>query len=200
MSAPSFSISFDYRCPFAKVMHLHVLRALDAGAAYEVAFEPWSLNQPHRADGDPDVWSDERRDPDLLALAAGVSVRDQQPQLFAAAHEALFRGRHDKGLSMKVPDEVFDVLASVDVDVDSVRADVASRRPHAVIGESHERLLRFEPFGVPTFFVGDDAVFVRYMDDPSDDWEASRELVDSILHSIEQRPSLNEFKHTQLRR
>jgi hypothetical protein len=200
MPTTSFTISFDYRCPFAKIMHLHVLRAIDAGAGFKVDFAPWSLNQPHRSEDDPDVWDDPRRDPDLLALAAGVSVRDQQPQRFAAAHEALFRGRHDKGLSMKTSDEVFDVLGAVDVDVDMVRADLDSRRPHLVVGESHERLARFEPFGVPTFFVGEDAVFVRYMDDPSDDWDASKELVESILGTIENRSSLNEYKHTRVRR
>jgi hypothetical protein len=200
MSTRTFTISFDYRCPFAKIMHLHVLRALDAGADYKVTYAPWSLNQPHRSEDDPDVWDDPRRDPDLLALAAGVSVRDQQPGLFAAAHEALFRGRHDKGLSMKTPDEVFDVLGAVDVDVDQVRADIDSRRPHEVIGASHSTLARFEPFGVPTFFVGEDAVFVRYMDDPTDDWGASQELVDAVLRGIIERPSINEFKHTRVRR
>ena len=40
-----FDLSFDYRCPFAKNIHLHVITALRAGADYEVNFAPWSLSQ-----------------------------------------------------------------------------------------------------------------------------------------------------------
>ena len=198
MATPPFTISFDYRCPFAKIMHLHVLTALRSGDELDVTFAPWSLNQAHRHDGDPDVWDDSKRDPDLLALAAGVSVRDRQPDLFLEAHEALFRARHDHGITLKTEDEVYGVLAGVGVNVDDVRADVEDRRPHEVIGQSHHDLARYEPFGVPTFFVADDAVFVRYMDNPTDDPTQSVDLVHSLLAMITDRPSINEFKHTRL--
>jgi hypothetical protein len=92
----AFELSFDYRCPFAKNIHLHVLTALRAGADFDVTFAPWTLSQGHRHEGDPDVWDDPTREADLIALAAGVSVRDQQPERFLAAHEALFRARHEK--------------------------------------------------------------------------------------------------------
>jgi len=57
-----------------------------------VTFVPWTLSQgyaPRRARrvDDPGF------DADHLSLCAGVSVRDQQPEHFLAAHEALFRAR-----------------------------------------------------------------------------------------------------------
>ena len=68
----SFDLSFDYRCPFAKNMHLHVITALRAGADLNVTFMPWSLSQGSRADGAPDVWNDPAYDDDLLSLAVGI--------------------------------------------------------------------------------------------------------------------------------
>jgi hypothetical protein len=200
MTLPPFAINFDYRCPFARIMHLHVLAALDAGADLEVTFEPWSLNQAHRAPGEIDVWENPERDDDLYALAAGVSVRDHQPDLFTATHAALFNARHVDGLALKKADEVLGVLAGVGVDTDAVAEDIATRRPHKVIGEAHHRLAPYEPFGVPTFFVGDQAVFVRYMSVPGDDASASVALVERLVSSIVNDPDLNEYKHTRITR
>jgi hypothetical protein len=194
----SFTVSFDYRCPFARNIHQHLVSALRDGAAFDVTFAPWTLSQGHRAPGDLDVWDDPQRDRDLLALAAGVSVRDQQPERFLDAHEALFVARHVHGVRLGTIEEVADVLGSVHVDVDRVAADLESRRPHRVIGETYRRLERYEAFGVPTFFVGDDAVFVRYMDPPTHDAGASIDLIGRLVDMVANAPALNEFKHTRL--
>ena len=195
----SFDVSFDYRCPFAKNLHLHVIEALRAGADFEVNFVPWSLSQGSRGDG-PDVWNDPAYDGDLLSLAAAVSVRDQQSEYFLDAHEALFRARHDRAIRLVTLDEISNVLAPLGVDMAKVAADVASRRPHDVIAASHKEFDRFEAFGVPTFVVNDDATFVRYMSEPGDDPAQSVELITALLAMMTSRPDLNEFKHTQLPR
>src|SRR3984957_16753912 len=195
----SFELSFDYRCPFAKNIHLHVVTALRAGADFDVNFAPWSLSQGSRNDG-PDVWDDPAYDADLIALAAAVSVRDQQSEYFLDAHEALFRARHDRAIRLVTLDEISNVLAPLGIDMAKVAADVASRRPHDVIAASHKEFDRFEAFGVPTFVVNDDATFVRYMSEPSDDPNASVQLIDSLLYLMTNQVDLNEFKHTQLPR
>jgi len=195
-----FDLSFDYRCPFAKNIHLHVVTALRAGADFDVNFAPWSLSQGSRSDGAPDVWNDPAYDADLISLAAAISVRDQQSEYFLAAHEALFRARHDGAIRLITLDEVSNVLAPLGVDVAKVAADVASRRPHDVIAASHKEFDRFEAFGVPTFVVNDDATFVRYMSEPSDDPAQSVELITTLLAMMTNRADLNEFKHTQLPR
>jgi protein-disulfide isomerase-like protein with CxxC motif len=196
----SFDLSFDYRCPFAKNIHLHVIEALRAGADFEVNFAPWSLSQGSLDDGELDVWNDPAYDADLISLAAAVSVRDQQSEYFLDAHEALFRARHDRAIRLVTLDEISNVLAPLGVDMARVAADVASRRPHDVIAASHKEFERFEAFGVPTFVVNDDATFVRYMSEPQGDPAQSVELITALLAMMTNRPDLNEFKHTQLPR
>jgi DSBA-like thioredoxin domain len=196
----SFDLSFDYRCPFAKNIHLHVITALRAGADFDVTFAPWSLSQGSRAEGAPDVWNDPAYDADLLSLAAAVSVRDQQSEYFLDAHEAMFRARHDRAIRLVTLDEISNVLAPLGVDMAKVAADVASRRPHDVIAASHKEFDRFEAFGVPTFVLNDDATFVRYMSEPGDDPAQSVELITALLAMMTNRADLNEFKHTQLPR
>jgi hypothetical protein len=196
----SFDLSFDYRCPFAKNIHLHVVEALRAGADYQVNFVPWSLSQGSRSEGALDVWNDPDYDQDLIALAAAVSVRDHQNEYFLDAHEALFRARHDRSVRLTTLEEISNVLAPLGIDMSKVGADIASRRPHDVIAASHKEFDRFEAFGVPTFVINDDATFVRYMSEPTDDPAKSVQLIDSLLYLMTNQVDLNEFKHTQLPR
>lgn len=194
----SFGLSYDYRCPFAKNIHLHVVRALAAGADFDVEFIPWTMGQGYRVDGAPDVWDDPEHDPSHLSLAVSVSVRDEQPQFFLAAHEALFRARHERSMRLVTIDEIDAVLAPIGVDMYKVISDVASRRPHRVLGESFRSMERFEAFGVPTFVVGTDATFVRYMEPPSGDDAASITIIESLVSLMSTQPELNEFKHTRV--
>ena len=57
---------------------------------------------------------------------------------------------------------------------------------------------RLDVFGVPTFIVGDHAVFVRLMARPEGDADAARATVERVLGLITDHPDLNEFKHTRL--
>lgn len=193
-----FDVSYDYRCPFAKNIHLHVLTALDAGASFEVNFVPWTMSQGYKLEGAPDVWNDPERDAELLSLAVSVSIRDQQPDAFLRAHGALFRARHEQGIRLVTMEQVALALTVIDVDLEKVEEDLATRRPHQVIGENFRKYEGFEAFGVPTFVVGNDATFVRYMTAPTNDPEASIKLIESIVTLIESQPELNEFKHTRL--
>jgi len=194
----SFGLSYDYRCPFAKNIHLHVLCALAGGADFDVEFIPWTMSQGHRLPGAPDVWDDPACDAALLALAVSVSVRDEQPALFRTAHEALFRARHERGIRLAAMPEIVDVLAPLGVDMDKVGADVSSRRPHRVIGENFHAMESYEAFGVPTFVVDSDATFVRYMKPPTHDAQASITIIDSLVTLMAAQPELNEFKHTRV--
>lgn len=198
MSLPSFQVSFDYRCPFAKNIHLHLIAALREGADFDVTFAPWTLSQGHRAKGDPDVWDDPNRNADLLALAYGVSIRDRQPDAFLDAHEALFRARHEKGIRLATHDEIASALAETSVDLDAARSDVESRRPYDVIASTYREYQRYEAFGVPTFVVNGDATFVRYMKSPSDTTRASAEIISSLVTLMAEQADLNEFKHTKV--
>ncbi len=193
----AFQLSYDYRCPFAKNIHLHVITALRAGADVGVTFVPWTMSQGYRASGAPDVWDDPARDPEHLALAVSTSVRDLQPESFLDVHEALFRARHERAIRLVTGDEIKEALGGIDVDLNLVFEDLASRRPHKVIGESFREFERYEAFGVPTFVVGEDATFVRYMNPPSDP-QASIALIESLVTLMTDNSALNEFKHTKV--
>jgi hypothetical protein len=194
----SFDLSYDYRCPFAKNIHLHVLKALEVGADFDVTFVPWTMSQGYQDEGAAGVWNDPAFDAEHLSLAVSVSVRDQQPDLFLAAHEALFRARHEHAIRLVTIEEIDAVLRPLGVDMEQVRIDVASRRPHEVIGKSFEEFSTYEAFGVPTFVVNGDATFVRYMVPPTDDGAASVKIIESLITLMTLQPDLNEFKHTRL--
>jgi hypothetical protein len=193
-----FLLSYDYRCPFAKNMHLHLIAAQRAGANYDVTFVPWTMSQGHKPEGAPDVWADEKQDKVNLALTVSISVRDQQPALFLDAHEALFRARHERGLRLNDIDQLSEILSPLGVDMAAVRDDLATRRPHQVLGESFALMATYEVFGVPTFVVNHDATFVRYMKPPTDDPAASRTVIDTLLALMEHNVDINEFKHTKV--
>ena len=57
---------------------------------------------------------------------------------------------------------------------------------------------QLDVFGVPTFIVGDDAVFVRLMSRPEGDAALATRTVQGVLDLFETMPDLNEFKYTKL--
>ncbi len=75
----TFSVSFDYRCPWARIVHEHVLEGLRAGAEWDVTFIPFSLAQAHVEEGQTPVWARPDEDSGLLALQVSLAVRDTQP-------------------------------------------------------------------------------------------------------------------------
>ena len=163
----TFSVTWDYRCPFARNAHEHVIDGLRAGAPWDVTFVPFSLGQVHLAEGEPDIWGHWQDDTGLLALQAGVVVRDKFPERFLDVHEALFALRHDHGGQLRDEDQVRGVLEAQDVDADAVLAEIATGNPIQAVQQAHESVARGQKvWGVPTFIIGDQAVFVRLMDRP----------------------------------
>ncbi len=197
----SFSVTYDYRCPFARNAHEHVVAAVEAGADWEVEFLPFSLSQVHVEEGAPAVWDDPAKARDLLAMEAGIAVRDRQPDRFRDVHLALFRARHDEGLDLRERDVVRQVLAGAGADAEAALAAVDEGWPRKVFRQAHEAAVAdHKVFGVPTFVVGDRAVFVRLMTRPGDDNALARRTVEHVLDLVRGHPELNEFKHTSIAR
>jgi protein-disulfide isomerase len=195
----SFAVTWDYRCPFARNAHEHLASALAAGADWDVTFLPFSLSQAHVPEGGTPVWDDPDKAQDLLALGAGVVVRDQYPEQFLDAHIALFSARHDEGLDLRQPDAVASVLERVGVPGDKVVAEAATADVIDDIRRAHEHAAgQLDVFGVPTFIVDDDAVFVRLMSRPAGDVALATRTVQGVLDLFETMPDLNEFKYTKL--
>lgn len=198
----SFALTWDYRCPFARIVHDHVVTGLQSGAEWDVRFLPFSLGQAHVGEDELDVWdrADDAPDADsgLLALQFAVAIRDTQPDSFLAAHLALFDHRHAHAGSLRDRDALAKAVVDAGVDVEAAWAEVATRRPLATIRDEHTSFVAsHEVWGVPTFIVGDAAVFVRLMQRAAGDGDLARATVERVLDNIDW-PNLNEFKHTSI--
>ncbi len=198
-----FAITFDYLCPFARNANEHVVAGLQGGADWDVSFVPFSLAQGHVEPEQQDVWERDEPDkvPGVLALQAGLAVRDLDPERFPAVHAALFAARHDEGLDLKDVEVVRGAVASAGADADAVFARMqAGAAMNALRTEHTSAVAQHEVWGVPTFIAGERAVFVRLMDRPNGDAEAARRTIEHVVDLVEGAPMLHEFKQTDLPR
>ncbi len=194
-----FAVTWDYRCPFARNFCEHVLVGLAAGAPWDVTFVPFSLTQVHVAEGEPDVWDAPGQAPTLLAMQAGLAVRDRFPEAFPDVHAELFAARHDRGLDLRDPEVVRGALERAGADVEAVMAEVASGVPLEIFRKEHERAVADHAvFGVPTVIVANRATFVRVMTRPHGDADEAVATVERVLDLVTGWPELNELKHTRI--
>lgn len=206
MPARSFAVTWDYRCPFARNVHEHLLAGLAGGADWDVTFVPFSLGQVHVAEGESPIWERPDDDSGLFALQAGTLVRDRHPEAFLAVHRALFSLRHDDAGSLKDPDLVGATLAKHlgEDAAAAIVAAVAAGEVLDIVRTEHEAAVADAAvWGVPTFVQGAAAVFVRLMDrnpGETDEQRAhGRTSIDRVLDLLEWT-ELNEFKHTSIPR
>jgi predicted DsbA family dithiol-disulfide isomerase len=197
----SFSVTWDYRCPFARNAHEHLLAGLGAGADWDVRFLVFSLEQAHVEEGGTPVWEEPERHPGLTANLAGVVVRDQTPDLFPAVHLALFTARHDQALDLRERDILTKVLDDAGANGAQVLSEVDAGWPLDVLKAEHtEAVDGRQVFGVPTFITDDTSVFVRLMNRPAGDGALGTATIERLLDLMADWPELNEFKHTSLSR
>ncbi len=196
-----FAVTFDYLCPFARNAHEHVLAGLQGGADWEVTFRPYSLVQGHVEEDATAVW--DRRapfaTPGVLALAAGVAVRDRQPEHFAATHRSLFAARHDRGQDITDAEVVRGALERAGVDGTALLGSLEEGEVLAQLRAEHEAGVEAHGvWGVPTFIGGDRAAFVRLLDRPEEDPGPSIAAVEQVVDLLEGQRNLHEFKQTDL--
>jgi hypothetical protein len=197
----TFTITWDYRCPYARNAHEHVVAALQAGADWEVQFVPFALDQVHVAEGDPPVWDGPDRYPGLLATEAGIVVRDQFPERFLSAHVALFAARHDRALDARKPQVVAEVLDQQGVDGAAVLEAIDDGWPLEAFRKEHEAAVAdHQVFGVPTFVVDGHAAFVRLLSRPLGDAVLATNTIERVLDLAGGWSDLNELKHTSIPR
>ncbi|MGO9344530.1 MAG: DsbA family protein [Acidimicrobiales bacterium] len=195
----SFGVTYDYRCPFARNAHEHLLTALRAGADWDVDFIPFSLSQLHVEEGNPPIWEDQSRSSDLLALEASLVVAERFPDRFLDVHEALFAARHDHARDLRDPDVIVDVLGSNGVDPKEVSALLEDGSIRKEVRRRHEACVTsHRVFGVPTFITGDKAAFVRILNRPQGDSAMATQTIERILDLVADHPEINEVKHTSV--
>ena len=195
-----FAVTYDYRCPYGRIVHDHVYWGLRGGANWDVHFVPFCLGQTHVEPGEPDIWERPEQDSGLMALQLSVAIRDTQAEKFLDAHHALYEHRHAGAGSLRDLDLLLDVVSGVGVDAPAARRELESGRPLATIRDEHTTYARtHEVWGVPVFIQEDKAVFVRLLDRPNGDQAVARRTIERIIENISW-DSLNEFKHTSVPR
>ncbi len=195
-----FAVTFDYLCPFARIANEIVVKAQQDGAGHEVEYRAFSLAQVHLEEGTRPVWETEPAPSGVLALEWGLAVRDQFPEGFPAAHLGLFSARHDQGRNLNDAEVVRAAVASAGLDPDEVARVVAEGRPAKALAADHAwGVEEHRVFGVPTFIVGDRAIFVRLMNRPPDG-RSARATLDRLLDLVTGWADLNEFKATRIPR
>ena len=198
-----FTVTWDYRCPFARNAHEHILTGLAADADWQVTFAPFSLGQVHVEDGQPDVWEKPEQDTGIFALQVGVVVRDEYPDVFRAVHRALFALRHDEAKQLDDRAAVAGVLTDHDVPSEEVLALIDSGEALSRVRAEHERYVESHSvWGVPTFIAGDQAVFARLMDRSPAGADAAGSIrsVERVVDLLTGWTDLNEFKRTTIPR
>jgi protein-disulfide isomerase-like protein with CxxC motif len=199
MTKLSFAVTYDYRCPWARNMHEHIVTGLRGGAEWDVTFLPFSLNQAHVEEGGTPVWDNPEAGPALLAGLASLVIRDEYPDKFLDAHHALFAARHDKQLDTRDPAVIADVLLSVGLDDTKVLAAAPERNEQ--FRQIHMDSVRdHKVFGVPTFIVGEAATFIRMRSRPQGDVAGAIKTVEGVVGLMTEWPELNEFKWTYVQR
>jgi protein-disulfide isomerase-like protein with CxxC motif len=201
--ALEFTVTWDYRCPFARNAHEHILTGLAAGADWNVTFAPFSLGQAHVEEDKPDVWEQPEQDSGILALQAAVVVRDDYPDMFPAVHRALFVLRHDQAKQLNDRSEIAKVLADNGAPADAILDLVDSGQALSRVRAEHERYVASHTvWGVPTFIAGDQAAFVRLMDrsPAGSDPGSSIRSIERVVDLLSGWHDLNEFKHTTIPR
>lgn len=188
------SVTFDYLCPFARNAHEAILAGVASGVLEMPHLRPFSLAQVHVEEHEPDVWESPIGKSGVLALQWGTAVRDHMPEVFPPVHLALFAARHDRGRDIKDEIVLREAVRSAGLDADEVAAIVATGEPLSVIAAEHRVAVeQWGVFGVPTFILGDEAVFVRFMERGRiDDLERALDLLEWTR--------LNEFKRTRIPR
>lgn len=202
MTLPPFSVTWDYRCPFARNANEHLLAGLADGADWQVDFLPYSLSQVHVEEGELPAWEDPSKASELLSLEAAVVVKERFPEHFLAVHGALFSARHDESQDLREEKVLVETMKKAGLqDTDAVMAEVSTGWPKDAVRKAHEQAVAdHQVFGVPTFIVSGRAAFVRLMDRPNGDGALARQTIERVIGMIEGHPEVNELKHTTVDR
>ncbi len=198
-----FGIAFDYLCPWARNLHEHVVAGLQDGADWTVEFVAYSLKQGHVPEGQPPIWQrdDVLAQSGILALQAGITVRDHFPAAFLDAHRELYGIRHDRGEDLTDPHAVAAALTRAGLDGRAIVERASQPQVTAQLADEHARAVdHFRVWGVPTLIGAQRSVFIRVLDRPEGDAQRARERVNELLALLDDVPQLHEFKQTELSR
>jgi predicted DsbA family dithiol-disulfide isomerase len=174
----TFTVTYDYLCPFARIASESLVDAVAAGAAVAV----WDRGP-----------SDEQGR-GVLALFWSLAIRDGFSESFLEFHKSLFNAKHDDLVDIGDEAVLRDIATKVGLDADAVAAAVETGVPAKTLEAEHTALVEdLGVFGVPTFIAGEEAVFVRFME------RHKLDDLDKVIDMISWT-NVNEFKRSRIPR
>ena len=198
----TFAVTWDYRCPFARNVHDHVVTGLEAGADWDVHFVPFSLGQVHVGRGRARHLGAARRRHRPARPPGRRGGTGPPPRAVPGCAPGAVRGPPPRGLKLHDPDAVAQLPRR--------RRGRRRRRcsppwprapPSRSSASEHEAIVAsHDVWGVPTFIVGD-----RGRLRPPDGHarrrrRVARRSVERVVDLLTGWPDLNEFKHTSIPR
>ncbi|NNN21623.1 MAG: protein-disulfide isomerase [Acidimicrobiales bacterium] len=199
-----FSVTFDYRCPFARNLHEHLAIGIKAGANWDVDVLPFFLDQAQVEDGEPSAWDNPKKRKNTIPLCLASLLKSEYPESFWDLHTAIFEARHELGRNINDLEVLTEMLVKSGVPGDYAKSLVISAQSEnalEALRKAHETLANdFLVFGNPTFIIGESAVFLRIMERPRGDATYSIQMIEKVLDTIILTPEINELKHTRLPR
>lgn len=199
-----FSLTFDYRCPFARNLHEHVVTGVKAGANWDVDVLPFFLDQAQVEEGELSAWDNPKKRMNTMSLCLALLLKSEYPESFWDLHLAIFNARHELGKNISDPEVLAEVLVKGGIPGDYAQGlvlNAQSANALETLRKTHGTLANdFLVFGNPTFIIGESAVFLRMMERPQSDAAYSIQLIEKILDTIILTPEINELKHTRLPR
>jgi len=179
-------------------VHNHLVTGLQAGAKWDVTFLPFCLGQSHVEEGTSPIWETPHLDSGLFCLQVGMAARDTDIEKFWSFHLATFEYRHTQAGNLNSRENIGSLLTGAGFYAEDIFAEVDAGAPLKRIAEEHTAYVNsHEVWGVPTFIMGDSAVFVRLLAPALGDTKLAIDTINRVVDNIEW-PILNEFKHTSI--
>ena len=123
-------------------------------------------------------------------------VRDRFPDAFRAVHRGIFAIRFTDGKQL-TRSNLDVVLRSAGLDPTEVWPHVDDGTALITVRDEHTNQVKeLDVWGVPTFMVDDQAVFVRLTERSDGDGALATRRVQRLLDLVDDEPVLNEYKHT----
>ena len=205
----TITLYYDYLCPFA-------YRAVQLFTEIEqtrpkitvdwrfLSLEQINYDLRNRDDGESwHIWAQNldyaplrgrSRQRSLAAFLASYAASVQGPEVFARFRLAVFSAHHDDERDMSDPGTLLDIGRRAGLDLNAFQAHWRSAEARNRLRLDHEQGRSIQAFGVPTIVINDsEATYLRLTSNPSDAAER-QSLFDYLVHTIVQRPYLQELK------
>lgn len=205
----TITLYYDYLCPFAYRAVQLFTEIEQTRPKITVDWRFLSLEQINhdlKAQDSDELWHIWEQDLDyaplrgrsrqrgLAAFLASHAAAVQGPEAFARFRLAVFSAHHDDDRDISDPGTLLSIGRRAGLDLNAFQTHWRSAGARNRLRHDHEQGQSVKAFGVPTIVINDsEATYLRLSSYPIDP-EERQSLFDHLVHTIVQRPYLQELK------